>query len=198
MPVELVGPERPKRPETCIVIFTAWRSLRLRSSKMAWVSSFFKWGILAGSFDMPTRRETLMRINLVGPKRPKTHVVVFLLRSVSRQWQETETKSNWWATSEYDTYNTARAKHDTHFAPAAYLGYHLLKACSMLLIALCPMQYNTDRWRCLSQCSLQRLGRRFAGARIRNWVCAGVFTWDAQASIAGKLVQQAATAINRA
>lgn len=45
-----------ERPETCVVVLA---SLRLRSLNSAWVGSFFKRGIMAGSFDVPTCHKSL-------------------------------------------------------------------------------------------------------------------------------------------
>lgn len=65
---------------------------------------------------MPTRLE------LVGPEQPETQVAVFLLHSVLRPQQETETKSSWWAMPEY---NSVRQKRSLQLGTLVRLGYCL-------------------------------------------------------------------------
>lgn len=56
MRVQLV---RLEQFETGIVVLAASPRLRLRSPNSAWVSRFFEWGIMAGSFEALTWRESL-------------------------------------------------------------------------------------------------------------------------------------------
>lgn len=87
--------------ETGIVVLAASSRLRLRSSNSAWVSHFFEWGIMAGSFEVLTKRESLWH-------ETPTHV-----RLMGPEWPEM--KWSWWTAVKYDAYDATRAKHDAHF-----------------------------------------------------------------------------------
>lgn len=138
-----------------IVDFVASASLRLCSSNLLKVSSFFGQGILEGSFNMPiqweTWHETLTLAELVRPKQLEMPIGAFLLRSVLRRRQETKTKSSWLAAPEYDA---NRVKTDYHsMSPTVRNGsvFGLSPIKCVQYASNGSTRWETDRWICLSQ-----------------------------------------------